>query len=115
MSPRANTLDDFLAQVAALGEAHGIINVDFKQQVVLIEVGTVARNSVFDAQYVLRFFPDPAGRKLSGGFGQDTGDPGGARLRKDEIECWIAATIFPDDANSRTFDIDHRVLFGASR
>src|SRR5689334_3788032 len=115
MAPGANTLDDFLAQVAALGEAHGVIDADLEQQIVFIEVETITGNTIFDAQYILRLCTDPGGRKLSAALAQGVRYLYDVETRDDEIECWIGAAIFPDDTNGGALNVDHRMLFWASR
>ncbi len=61
MAARADALDDFLAQVTAFGETHGVVQSHFKQQVVFGKIHTVAGDTGFYAQNILRLFTDPRG------------------------------------------------------
>ena len=59
MAARANALDDFLAEIAAFGEAYSVIEGDFEQQIVFGEIDAVAGHAGFDAQNILRLRADP--------------------------------------------------------
>ena len=59
MAARADALDDFLAEITALGETYGVIQGHFKEQILFIEIDAVPRNAGFDAQDILRLRADP--------------------------------------------------------
>jgi len=59
MTARANALDDFLAQIAAFGEAHRVIDANLQQQIILVKVDGRNEGYRLRSGEFLRLLADP--------------------------------------------------------